>query len=118
MKFPFSYLTVVLYGFLLSCSGPTVLFEVYPENPVVGQPITVYNIGDNTRVSWDFGEGTSASGYKASHTYRIAGQYTITCTVKKGHASYSAQKTVEIAPYSAQDSWLKSGEPSTIESQD
>ncbi|QEE62511.1 PKD domain-containing protein [Salinibacterium sp. dk2585] len=45
---------------------------------------------------WDFGDGNTATGVTASHSYAEAGSYTVTLTVTdNGGASNSTSKTVE-----------------------
>lgn len=38
--------------------------------------------GESLTVTWDFGDGNSAMGYTASHTYASTGTFTVTMTVK------------------------------------
>lgn len=45
-----------------------------------GSPSTDLD-GGLVEFSWDFGDGRSAGGVEASHTYAAAGQYTVTLTV-------------------------------------
>jgi hypothetical protein len=40
--------------------------------------------GDALTYAWDFGDGASATGYSASHTYDTAGVFTLTLTVHDG----------------------------------
>lgn len=49
------------------------------------------------RVEWDFGDGTTGSGWQVSHTYAEAGEYTATLTVGKGGESATATTTVGVA---------------------
>jgi PKD repeat protein len=41
--------------------------------------------GDALSFAWDFGDGATATGQTASHTYAAAGTYPITLTVDDGH---------------------------------
>lgn len=64
-----------------------------PENYVVNQPITMevdlsqlQSVIDpqyfkNTEFSWDFGDGTQATGLKNSHTYTKIGSYILLLTI-------------------------------------
>lgn len=47
-------------------------------------------------VAWSFGDGGSASGESASHTYPAAGTYTVTVTVTDG-AGHSASRTRQVS---------------------
>lgn len=49
--------------------------------------------------SWDFGDGTTATGQNVSHTYSAAGDFTVTLTVKDQNgagATKTASKTVPV----------------------
>ncbi len=49
--------------------------------------------------SWDFGDGTAASGIAPTHAFQAAGVFTVTLTVKDdGDFSYSATRQVTVAP--------------------
>jgi len=58
-----------------------------PYQGATGQPINFSGAGssdpngDNLSFAWDFGDGGSASGSAASHTYGAAGNYLVTLTV-------------------------------------
>jgi PKD repeat protein len=43
--------------------------------------------GDPISLSWDFGDGTTATGQTASHSYSASGDYTITFTASDGKLS-------------------------------
>ncbi|MDG9666411.1 glycoside hydrolase family 6 protein [Hahella sp. CR1] len=52
--------------------------------------------GDNLTYIWDFGDGATASGVSASHTYAEAGTYSIQLTVSDGEQSDRASKSVTV----------------------
>jgi hypothetical protein len=55
--------------------------------------------GSTLRYTWDFGDGSSASGQKVSHTYASSGTYNVTLTVTDADgASASATTTAKIDP--------------------
>lgn len=56
--------------------------------------------GDVASHSWDFGDGTVASGATAQHTYTEAGTYTVTLTVTddKGDTATSTESITVVAP--------------------
>jgi PKD repeat protein len=47
--------------------------------------------------SWTFGDGTNASGDRASHSYDVVGNYTVILTVSDGKSTNSSSKVVGIA---------------------
>lgn len=68
--------------------APVATFTVSPSDPIVGQAIFVNGSAstaaiDRTIVSyrWDFGDGGTATGVSASHTYTVPGTYAIVLTV-------------------------------------
>lgn len=79
-------LTVALAGCL-----PVPMFEVTPTPARAGTELTfdastsvVANVPENNVAvgwSWSFGDGSSAKGETATHTYEKAGTYTIKLTV-------------------------------------
>jgi hypothetical protein len=77
--------------------GPEVVGEAYDAGPVIGalavpataaagQPVTVQIPAPMTQwrpleaVRWDFGDGATASGLSATHTYATPGVYRVTAT--------------------------------------
>lgn len=68
-------------------NNPPVANPGGPYQGATGQPINFDGSGssdpdgDNLSYSWDFGDGGSASGALASHTYGVAGGYLVTLTV-------------------------------------
>src|SRR5206468_5793281 len=66
--------------------GLTTSFTVSPSSPVVSSPVTftattVGGIGPYT-VSWDLGDGATATGAAVKHTYTGVQSYTVTETVQ------------------------------------
>lgn len=56
-----------------------------------------------TSYSWDFGDGTTATGNFPQHTYSVTGQYTVTLTVSNGNCSSSSTQVITITPVSITD---------------
>jgi len=52
--------------------------------------------GDSITFSWNFGDGSTGTGMKPSHTYSTPGNYTVTLTVSDGWGSDTKQTTAEI----------------------
>jgi len=42
------------------------------------------SIGDIQSINWEFGDGTTASGERVTHSYESTGEYTVTLTVSDG----------------------------------
>jgi PKD domain len=80
----FSLLDVPTAGFNHVTSGTSVAFTS-----------TATLVGS---VSWDFGDGDSASTLQPSHTYAAAGTYTVTLTVTNACGTASSNDTVVIQP--------------------
>jgi PKD repeat protein len=53
--------------------------------------------GDALTYSWNFGDGGTATGVTAQHTYAAAGTYAIQLTVDDGHG-HTAQSTQNVTP--------------------
>lgn len=52
--------------------------------------------GSNLQYQWDFGDGTTANGNTASHSYYTSGSYTITLTVTDAHGSDVSNQQVNV----------------------
>lgn len=81
---------------------PSVSFSIEPSAPLVGESVTFTdNSTDDGMIAsreWDFGDGTTATGAEASHTYSEAGDYTVSLTVTDDEgASSDATQTVTVA---------------------
>lgn len=50
----------------------------------------------NRSLAWDFGDGSSASGASASHTYASAGTYQVVLTISDGDDSLKVTKSVTV----------------------
>ena len=68
-------------------NSPPVANPGGPYQGATGQPMSFDGSGssdpdgDNLTYAWDFGDGGTASGATASHTYAVAGSYLVTLTV-------------------------------------
>jgi len=67
----------------------------------VGVPVTLDASGSSpaseiTAYSWEFGDGTSASGSVVSHAYRAPGTYTASVTVHRGGEAAEQHVTVTV----------------------
>jgi PKD repeat protein len=67
--------------------GPTASFTVSPETVMLNEQAT-FDASDSsspgasiTSYEWEFGDGTTATGQSASHTYDTMGEYEVTLTV-------------------------------------
>ena len=85
--------------------GPTLKNVVAPATAIAGQPVALSVVASDawsaTTVSWDFGDGQSASGGAVSHTYSSAGERTLTITGAdaSGNTTQTSRTiTVEPAP--------------------
>jgi PKD repeat protein len=73
-----------------------------PYSGTIGVPVSFNGSGSDPDsqaliFSWNFGDGSTASGATASHTYAAANTYTATLTVSDGQLSATASTTVQIA---------------------
>jgi PKD repeat protein len=75
------------FSLLLPDEPPTAAFKVTTPSPHHGTPVAFDGSaskdpdGTITTYSWNFGDTTSGSGAKPSHTYTKAGTFTVTLTV-------------------------------------
>jgi len=69
---------------------PTATFTWDPQNPVTGQTITFTSTSEDpdgyiVGWVWDFGDDANSENVKPSHTYTLAGNYTVRLTVVDDH---------------------------------
>lgn len=90
-----SLLTVVAYPQILS--GPS----ISPSAAVVTEPISfaVQSDQPGVDIQWNFGDGNSAAGANATHSYIPAGKYTVSVTITN-HVGLSASTSfaVDVLP--------------------
>ena len=68
--------------------GPATLdvsFDASQSGDVNGDPLTY---------TWDFGDGSGATGVTVNHSFTDEGSYTVTLTVSDGEASTSVERTI------------------------
>ena len=67
---------------------------------IVDQPISFNDLSQNqpTQITWEFGDGSSASGSNVTHSWGREGTYTVTLTVQNEAGSDEVAKTVTILP--------------------
>ena len=65
-----------------------------------GSPVTFTSTstGNPTSTAWTFGDGGTASGNSATHTFQQPGTFTVTLTVGKGANTATASKTFNVNP--------------------
>ncbi len=75
---------------------PTGDFGFEPTTPLAGQ-LLLFNAavtdaeGDFVSIDWNFGDGATATGSSASHSYAAAGTYTVVLTATDEHGLFSSQ---------------------------
>jgi PKD repeat protein len=96
---------------VLGADVPVASFTFSPASPALGGSVTFDASGTTLNgtpcgavctYSWDFGDGTSATGQLAQHTFQTTGVHTITLTVSApGGTSSSTSRSFAIAPPAA-----------------
>jgi len=81
---------------------PSASVSYSPSNPVILAPVTfTASATGGTQpytYSWDFGDGTTGSGSSVSHSYLLAGNYTVTLTVTDANGlKATASVTITVA---------------------
>jgi PKD repeat protein len=89
-------------------TAPSPVVTSAPDAPVVGQAVAFDASGttdegqacnNNCSYSWNFGDGSVASGIAVTHTYAVAGTYFVGLTVVDNAGTIAgARHTVTIAP--------------------
>jgi len=77
---------------------PTATFTMDPQNPMVGETIIFTSIGEDpdgiiVKWVWDFGDETSSEEMNTTHTYTMAGDYTVKLKVVDDHGISSTNTT-------------------------
>ncbi|MCW4015057.1 MAG: PKD domain-containing protein [Candidatus Bathyarchaeota archaeon] len=73
-----------------SLSAPTVAFTVDPQTAAVDEAITFTSTsedadGEIVKYVWDFGDETTSEEMNPTHTYSVAGEYTVKLKVVDDH---------------------------------
>ncbi|RLM53930.1 PKD domain-containing protein [Halobellus sp. Atlit-31R] len=95
---------------------PSASFDVSPTEPTVGESVTVNASGSADAdgsvesYAWDFGDGTTATGETATHTFTSPGEYEVELTVTDdGGANDTATQTVSVEEAAAPAAFQLSG---------
>lgn len=80
-------------------SKPVPDFGFSPTNPRVGEPVQFTDITSNgpTTWSWTFGDGALSTQKNPSHTYSMAGTYTVSLTAANAAGSASTSRTITVS---------------------
>jgi putative membrane-bound dehydrogenase-like protein len=91
-------------------TSPTAEFTASTMSAVVGSEVTFDASGSSTpndsidSYEWEFGDGTTATGQTASHTYGSTGEYTVTLTVTDNiGATASTSATIDVTAQAGLD---------------
>jgi PKD repeat protein len=96
----------VSHAVVVTAAGPPPLTASFTANvectgnfclATAGEPVTFTSTDQGaTTFAWDFGDGGTATGRSAAHTFANAGDYTVTHTVHRGDDSASSSKTFHV----------------------
>ncbi|CAG5085238.1 beta strand repeat-containing protein [Parvicella tangerina] len=119
---PTSQTTYTVIGQNGSCAGtpvqvtvgvdpsPTVVANSDVTSIGVGGTVNFDNAGSSaTSYSWDFGDGQSSTQGFVSHTYNVAGTYTVTLTGTIGNCTETDQITILVGTSGIDQASLESG---------
>jgi uncharacterized repeat protein (TIGR01451 family) len=90
-------------------AAPSAAFSFSPTNPLVGRPVafdaggSAASTGTITGYSWTFGDGSTATGVRPSHTYAGPGTYAVQLTVTDSAGSTGTVKRNVSVRYGAAD---------------
>lgn len=84
---------------VLAAAGPVASFTVSPAAGNVGVPFSFTSTSTGTieSLSWDFGDGGTASDTQVSHTYTRTGSFTVTLTARGAGKSSFTTRTVNVS---------------------
>jgi PKD repeat protein len=95
-----SYAANSANGCLQSNSSSTATFTESASAVPLGSAVSFDGSGSfgpgTLSYTWNFGDGTTATGVTAGHTYTAAGTYTVTLTVSAGGSLASTSRTVGV----------------------
>ena len=87
MKLIYTLILICLTGSVFAQTPPTANFTANQTTVCLGQPVLFTSTSTQgssaiTNYAYDFGDGNAASTANASHTYAVAGTYTVTLVVQ------------------------------------